>query len=162
MSLLKNDQMNQREGVFAKKSVPPRGTPTKPAKFSASFIAYPTPRGMINSRCKQVSRLCLILPAHLPAFAVASLRAFVRFTVTGTARNSHPCSYDAAFRPRRASLRRYTGYSFVRNIILSIKMHVNSFLLPALVLFFFSLYNARNTADLPEKRRRAEKKKHGG
>ena len=37
-------------------------------------IAYPTPRGMMDSRCKQVSRLGLILLAHLPAFAVASMR----------------------------------------------------------------------------------------
>ena len=51
---------------------------------------------MIDSRCKQVSRLGLILLAHLPAFAVASFRAFVRFTVTGIARNFHPCSYDAS------------------------------------------------------------------
>ena len=50
------------------KSVPPRGTPTKPAASpSASFTAYPTPRGMISSRCKQVSRLSFILtgaPSH--------------------------------------------------------------------------------------------------
>ena len=46
------------------------------------------------------------------------LRAFVSFTVTGIARKFHPipmiviCSYNY-----RASLRRYTGYSFVDDII---------------------------------------------
>ena len=64
----------------------------------ASFPAFPTPRGMIKSRCKQVSRLGFILLAHLPAFAVASSRAFVRFTVTGIARNFHPCSCGAFIR----------------------------------------------------------------
>ena len=85
---------------------------------------------MIDSRCKQVSRLGLILLAHLPAFAVASNRAFVRFTVTGIAQNFHLCSYDALLpETRRASLRRYTGYSFVFNIISVSLLSVNLFLL---------------------------------
>lgn len=43
----------------------------------------------MDSRCKQVSRLGFILPARLPAFAVAFV-AFVSFTVTGIARKLHP------------------------------------------------------------------------
>ena len=43
----------------------------------------------MDSRCKQVSRLGFILPARLPAFAVAFV-AFVGFTVTGIARKLHP------------------------------------------------------------------------
>ena len=48
------------------------------------------------------------------------LRAFVRFTVTGIARKLHPRSHGAAClagKPRRASRRRSTGYSFVKAII---------------------------------------------
>ena len=44
--------------------------------------------------------------------------AFVRFTVTGIARNFHPIPMTPSIRGRRrASLRRYTGYSFVVSII---------------------------------------------
>ena len=54
------------------------------------------------------------------------LRAFVRFTVTGIARKLHPCSHGAAClagKPRRASRRRSTGYSFVNAIIARQTMH---------------------------------------
>ena len=71
------------------------------------------PQGNVISRCKQVSRLGLIRPARLPAFAVASDVPSVRFTVTGIARNFHPIPVTHPRRMRRASLRRYTGYSFV-------------------------------------------------
>ena len=74
----------------------------------------PTPRGMMVLRCKQVSRLGFYLLAHLPAFAVVSCCAFVSFTVTGIARKFHPIPMTFSTpEERRASLRRYTGYSFV-------------------------------------------------
>ena len=88
--------MNQREGLPKRKASLPEARQQDPRFHrTAGLIAYPTPRGMIDSRCKQVSRLGLILLAHLPAFAVASIHAFVRFTVTGIARNFHPRSCDA-------------------------------------------------------------------
>lgn len=40
--------------------------------------------------CKQVSRLGFILLGRLPAYWAVALYPFVRFTVTGIARNSHP------------------------------------------------------------------------
>ena len=90
------------------------------------FIAYPTPRGMVVSRCKQVSRLGFYLLAHLPAFAVVSCCAFVSFTVTGIARNFHPIPVTLSIpEERRASLRRYTGYSFVTLIIGQLEDFVN-------------------------------------
>ena len=83
---------------------------------------------MIVSRCKQVSRLGFILLARLPTFAVTSF-AFVRFTVTGIARKSHPRSHDGrrSLSARRALPRRYTGYSFVASIIACFRGRVNRF-----------------------------------
>ena len=42
--------------------------------------------------CKQVSRLSFCLIERLPARWAVALCSFVRFTVTGIARNFHPCS----------------------------------------------------------------------
>ena len=68
-------------------------------------------------RCKQVSRLGLILLAHLPTGRGTKRksallrprpqwhpRAFVRFTVTGIARKSHPRSHDGRGKRRQQRL----------------------------------------------------------
>ena len=53
---------------------------------------------------KQVSRLRFILLGRLPAMFVAvAFRPFVRFTVTGVARNFHPYSLGGFFPPAPSS-----------------------------------------------------------
>jgi hypothetical protein len=97
--------MNQRGRRSVAGRHPPRGTPKDLAWFSHGSTAFPIPRGTL--RCKQVSRLGFILLAHLPTGRGAKRksallrprpqwhpRAFVRFTVTGIARKSHPRSHD--------------------------------------------------------------------
>ena len=58
---------------------------------------------------KQVSRLCFNLLGRLPAYSKQwPVCPFVRFTVTGVARNSHPYSLGGKFyrqRPHRAQMR---------------------------------------------------------
>ena len=57
---------------------------------------------------KQVSRLRFILLGRLPAMFVAvAFRPFVRFTVTGVARNFHPYSLVGVCRqrPHQAQMR---------------------------------------------------------
>lgn len=87
--------MNQQEERFwdQKTCSSLRNTNQTARRNAAVQIACPTPRGMIVSRCKQVSRLSLILLAYLPAARAVVFAAFVRFTVTGIARNFHPCSH---------------------------------------------------------------------
>ena len=99
-------------------------------------IAYPIPRSSI--RCKQVSRLGIILLERLLILrqwlgpgegkAFRRLSSFVRFTVTGIARESHPRSHGALpirKGERRVFPRRYTGYSFVALIIAVFPFFVN-------------------------------------
>lgn len=66
---------------------------------------------------KQVSRLCFILLGRLPAGMQWLMCPFVRFTVTGVARNFHPyslggCSPAGAFIGRRCA-----RYSFPYSIV---------------------------------------------
>ena len=50
----------------------------------------------------QVSRLGIILLGRLPTLWAVALCPFVRFTVTGIARNFHPCSLGVGRRHFRA------------------------------------------------------------
>ena len=87
---------------------------------------------MIISRCKQVSRLGLILLAHLPVRTDSGFRTCFRplHGYWDSPELSSVFLWRGFWEPRRASLRRYTGYSFVGIIILSGNMNVNSFLEP--------------------------------
>lgn len=114
--------MNRREALFrmtTKKRSSPRNTNQTRGKPPA-FIAFPTPRGMIGFH--GVNRSPGLASSYLRTFPPRGsgfYRAFVGFTVTGIARNSHPYSHGAPLsrRARRASLRRYAGCSFVLFII---------------------------------------------
>lgn len=66
---------------------------------------------------KQVSRLCFILLGRLPADEQWLMCPFVRFTVTGVARNFHPYSLGRRFARRRLFRRRCTRYSFIYSIV---------------------------------------------
>ena len=66
---------------------------------------------------KQVSRLCFILLGRLPALMQWLLCPFVRFTVTGVARNFHPYSLGRYLSCQRLFKRRCTRYSFSFSII---------------------------------------------
>ena len=62
--------------------------------------SFTPPQEYIPMR-KQVSRLCFILLGRLPAFKKQWLSCpFVRFTVTGVARNFHPYSLVGVCRQR--------------------------------------------------------------
>ena len=61
--------------------------------------SFTPPQEYIPMR-KQVSRLCFILLGRLPAVMQWLLCPFVRFTVTGVARNSHPYSLVGGCRQR--------------------------------------------------------------
>ena len=76
---------------------------------------------MINSRCKQVSRLCLILLAHLPVPKNSGFSTCFRplHGYWDSPELSSVFLWRVPGGTRRASLRRYTGYSFVGTIILS-------------------------------------------
>ena len=65
---------------------------------------------------KQVSRLCFILLGRLPAVWQWLLCPFVRFTVTGVARNFHPYSLGG-FSAGALVRRRCTRYSFSYSIV---------------------------------------------
>ena len=65
---------------------------------------------------KQVSRLCFILLGRLPAVWQWLLCPFVRFTVTGVARNFHPYSLGG-FSAGALIGRRCTRYSFSYSIV---------------------------------------------
>lgn len=66
---------------------------------------------------KQVSRLCFILLGRLPAVWQWLLCPFVRFTVTGVARNSHPYSLGGLSLASALIGRRCTRYSFSYSIV---------------------------------------------
>ena len=66
---------------------------------------------------KQVSRLCFILLGRLPAVMQWLLCPFVRFTVTGVARNFHPYSLGRYLSCQRLFKRRCTRYSFSYSIV---------------------------------------------
>ena len=66
---------------------------------------------------KQVSRLCFILLGRLPAVMQWLLCPFVRFTVTGVARNSHPYSLGRLSPASALIGRRCTRYSFSYSIV---------------------------------------------
>ena len=61
--------------------------------------SFTPPQEYISMR-KQVSRLCFILLRRLPAVRQWRLCPFVRFTVTGVARNFHPYSLVGVCRQR--------------------------------------------------------------
>ncbi len=86
----------------------------RPAVKLQAAIAYPTPRGMMVFH--SVNRSPGLASFYLRTFPLSQWlpRAFVSFTVTGIARNFHPIPLTFfILEERRASLRRYTGYSFV-------------------------------------------------
>jgi len=86
----------------------------RPAAMLPVTIAYPTPRGMMVFH--SVNRSPGLASFYLRTFPLSQWlpRAFVSFTVTGIARNFHPIPLTLSIpEERRASLRRYTGYSFV-------------------------------------------------
>ena len=66
---------------------------------------------------KQVSRLCFILLGRLPAVWQWLLCPFVRFTVTGVARNFHPYSLGRLSPASALIGRRCTRYSFSYSIV---------------------------------------------
>ena len=66
---------------------------------------------------KQVSRLSFILLGRLPAVWQWLLCPFVRFTVTGVARNFHPYSLGRYLSCQRLFKRRCTRYSFSYSIV---------------------------------------------
>ena len=68
--------MNQQEGAFSEtKKRPSLRNTNETRSKAASRDSISHPQGNDGfSQCKQVSRLGLILLAHLPAFAVASTR----------------------------------------------------------------------------------------
>jgi hypothetical protein len=78
-----------------------------------------------------VNRSPGLASSYLRAFPLWQwlLRAFVSFTVTGIARKFHPIPLRPSIeKERRASLRRYTGYSFVYSTIRRIALFVNPLL----------------------------------
>ena len=77
--------------------------------------SFTPPQEYIPMR-KQVSRLCFILLGRLPAVMQWLLCPFVRFTVTGVARNSHPYSLGG-FSAGALIGRRCTRYSFSYSIV---------------------------------------------
>ena len=66
---------------------------------------------------KQVSRLRFILLGRLPAVRQWLICPFVRFTVTGVARNSHPYSLGELSFASALIGRRCTRYSFSYSIV---------------------------------------------
>ena len=87
---------------------------------------------------KQVSRLCFILLGRLPAVWQWLLCPFVRFTVTGVARNLHPYSLGG-FSAGALIGRRCTRYSFSYSIVW-FPSHVKFYLAAALGTSHFSRF----------------------
>ena len=85
---------------------------------------------------KQVSRLSFILIGRLPADKAVALCPFVRFTVTGVARNFHPYSLGRLSLAGAFVRRRCTRYSF--NYSIGCNLGYVNFYSGVFKIFFYS------------------------